>query len=282
MAPLPLIKVFSVFAKQISKPVSSRLQTLAQTYEPVRQQCLWIGQSLEWASWRLIRISSGRGNWHSIIAAAPCYAVTNQGVPSEPMAYLMPGQRVEVLRAGSTGHAGVPPALSAWGVWNWRHVRWHESGELRQGWAPAVTQTGEAVMGIKPMGETEAVKRGSSFLGEAFVFGVAALLVIYEVSVSNAGAARKSAAAAEAKDMRRKQKLDVLAARQKEADDRNTELLAKIGALDEDMRLLRHRVSGGGDGGGSSSEALRLASPFIAAAALTPLVMLVMGRSFDE
>eukprot|EP00933_Yihiella_yeosuensis_P070363 TRINITY_DN7822_c2_g3_i1.p1 TRINITY_DN7822_c2_g3~~TRINITY_DN7822_c2_g3_i1.p1 ORF type:complete len:305 (+),score=68.02 TRINITY_DN7822_c2_g3_i1:27-917(+) len=196
-AAVPVAKLVSLAAKQISKPVSKALVTRARSKQDglIRYQCVTVGRFLNWTQVIITRLSAGRAinEWHvvrtepywpeSIPASSSSSAATEGDVtkeaeevkPDEPAGRLNRGTQVSVIREGLGPIPGSTEIMML--------VEWGKSGQRQRGWI--AKEAGEGLttlrfVEIKEMPEEEALETGSAFVAEFMVFGVAAAFTIQE------------------------------------------------------------------------------------------------------
>mmetsp|Transcript_50087 Transcript_50087/g.119167 ORF Transcript_50087/g.119167 Transcript_50087/m.119167 type:complete len:285 (+) Transcript_50087:80-934(+) len=187
---LPVLKLFGLLAKQVSKPVASRLVSTAKAFPRMRGQMIGLGQFLHWASVRILRISDGHTADEKVVVRTLSY-YTNASLKAEasegdsgsvgtgeprPAGKLARGQTVFHVKTGS-GPLGpeVPMTLVEWWKGGDKHEAWVKS-HLKDG-IDALKPVGTAV---KPLQQDEALDRGATFLGEGFVFAVAGAVALEE------------------------------------------------------------------------------------------------------
>mmetsp|Transcript_31253 Transcript_31253/g.57174 ORF Transcript_31253/g.57174 Transcript_31253/m.57174 type:complete len:283 (-) Transcript_31253:131-979(-) len=237
-AGLPIVKLFGLLAKQISKPVASRLVSAAKTWPIMRGQFIGLGQALHWASVRILRISDGHtADEHHVVRTLSHYSPVAAGQASSaaegesseataPRAAgkLSRGQTVYVLKHGSGPLGADVPMLL---------VEWWKGGERNEGWVKAKLMDGiESLkpvgVAVKPLPHDEALDRGTVFFAEAFVFAVAGGVALEEY-IRKLRNDAKSQLKADAEREAKRQKKD--AERQAEASER-----------DEKIRLLQKEL----------------------------------------
>jgi hypothetical protein len=115
----------------------------------------------------------------------------------------------------------------------WRNVfvqyaQWH----YRMEYQITVRMLGHHTRNVKPLDEGKAAQLGSEVLSEAFVFGVAGLMVVFEYS-------RSQIAAAEKKEKEER----INAEREAQLEDRLQKLETSILVLSDQVESTRHAVS---------------------------------------
>mmetsp|Transcript_52018 Transcript_52018/g.137410 ORF Transcript_52018/g.137410 Transcript_52018/m.137410 type:complete len:258 (-) Transcript_52018:40-813(-) len=241
MAPaLPLAKLVGVFLKQVSKPLSSRLQVACRTRPVLRNRCVRVGQALNWASVLTTRMSMDRGSDVEAVRAAPYFAEkAAAGAEREALGMLPRGRHVRMVKEelapvsdGEGGTKSVPMCL----------VEWTHGGKTLRGWAYKQAADGKDVLRsieIKPISEDDATERGAVFIGEAFVFTIAGGIVLWEY--------RRSLESAQLKAERDEREAEVRAQEAARRDEQIQALqvqVTKLRQMCESLQAERARAQG--------------------------------------
>eukprot|EP00475_Leptophrys_vorax_P024956 TRINITY_DN3467_c0_g1_i1.p1 TRINITY_DN3467_c0_g1~~TRINITY_DN3467_c0_g1_i1.p1 ORF type:complete len:167 (-),score=58.95 TRINITY_DN3467_c0_g1_i1:28-528(-) len=110
-----------------------------------------------------------------------------------------------------------------------RYAQWHYKMEYQI----TVKMLGHHTRNVKPLEENKAVQLGSEVLSEAFVFGVAGAMVVFEYN-------RSQISAAEKKDKEEK----ALAEKETQLELRLQGIETSLLALKEEIQGTKHAVSG--------------------------------------
>jgi len=226
MAPLvPFAKLFGVFARQLAKPVSSRLEEHARRNPLTRRWCVHVGQSLNWLSVRILRLSANLDAEYEVMCVVPRYpedwepsadaAGTSAAAPRriDPET-LSKGRKVELVRERQIPAATPAPGeeesnTSSQAAAVMQLVEWSgKDGEKHRGWIPKLSSGNQETlrrigMTVKRLPDGVAVERGSQALGQAFIFGVAVIVVAHEAWRKSQSDAQEAARKSEARRLKR-------------------------------------------------------------------------------
>lgn len=255
MAALPLAKLGGLLIKQLAKPVSTRLQVHAKSHPAFRSRCAAFGQWLHMASVRIVKRGSSAGSMEYVVdvAAAPCIRIVGPVDDDQPSDLDRPSEftfesgqvkkgKVVRLVEDPAVVKGLPnkprEALDSFGK-TAQLVYWHNNQrgsshqrtrERQYAWVPAKVD-GTAVLqiwGVKPLPEDEAVNTGAVFMGEAFVFGIGAIVFMTEYLRQNS----KQQTALDKKALRRAEKAAALATAAHQRDLEIAALKASLASLE--------------------------------------------------
>eukprot|EP00931_Biecheleriopsis_adriatica_P081143 TRINITY_DN54494_c0_g1_i1.p1 TRINITY_DN54494_c0_g1~~TRINITY_DN54494_c0_g1_i1.p1 ORF type:complete len:277 (-),score=64.19 TRINITY_DN54494_c0_g1_i1:65-895(-) len=192
MSALPIAKFAGILVRQASKPISVRLQSYAENHPVLRGYCVELGQTLHAFSARVLRQSQGI-QLEYIVDQPQTYAWAER--PSVGAAEMRTLQRESALALLRKGRA-VDVLSSPEGAF--QQVKWKETdGTYKTGWIPKTGTAWYSGPTLRsrtiPLPSEEALKNGTSFISEAFIFSVAAAWLLYELTMTSKDSKQKAA-----------------------------------------------------------------------------------------
>lgn len=198
----PLVKLAGLFAQQVSKPFAKLLKNFAAEHPAVRTKCAVIGQRLHVLSVRILRHSDGKEAERTLLKpryyrlALPLPGDSEAFAPVNPTRLpdgkLRNGTLVSVLQEASTGGQ------------HWALVQWTKNTEPHKAWI--IGSSG--VLGVAPLPEAKAVSAGAEFVSEAFIFGVATVVVTEEYFRLRAAAVQEEREIEAMRDLKYQKRID--------------------------------------------------------------------------